>query len=90
MDFMSGGIENQQNIAINLLGELFFHLRKERKFLESKARFYAAEITLALEYLHSHGIIYRDLKPENILIGEDGHIKIADFNLSKQGLRGTF
>lgn len=74
MDFMSGG-------------ELFFHLRKERKFLESKARFYAAEITLALEYLHSHGIVYRDLKPENILIGEDGHIKIADFNLSKQGLR---
>jgi len=73
MDFMSGG-------------ELFFHLRREKKFLESKTRFYAAEIILALEHLHSVGIIYRDLKPENILIGADGHIKIADFGLSKQGI----
>lgn len=46
--------------------------------------FYAAEIILALEYLHSKKILYRDLKPENILIHRDGHIKLADFGLSKR------
>jgi len=44
-------------------------------------RFYAAEIVLGIEYLHSHGIVHRDLKPDNILIGNNGHIKLADFGL---------
>ncbi|KAL2523497.1 Serine/threonine-protein kinase WAG2 [Abeliophyllum distichum] len=44
-------------------------------------RFYAAEVLLALEYLHAQGIVYRDLKPENILIREDGHIMLTDFDL---------
>jgi serine/threonine protein kinase len=51
-----------------------------------RARFYAAECLLALEHLHSMGVIYRDLKPENILLGADGHIKLTDFGLSKLGL----
>lgn len=44
----------------------------------------AAEIILALEYLHSKGFVYRDLKPENVLICDAGHVKITDFGLSKQ------
>jgi len=46
-----------------------------------------AEITLALEYLHSKGVIYRDVKPENILIDSQGHVRLTDFGLSKGGLR---
>lgn len=48
-------------------GELFHHLQREQKFDEERARFYAAELLLALEHLHSLNIVYRDLKPENIL-----------------------
>lgn len=51
-------------------------------FSEQAARFYVAEILLALEYLHMLGIVYRDLKPENILVREDGHIMLTDFDLS--------
>ncbi|XP_018515275.2 serine/threonine-protein kinase KIPK1 isoform X1 [Brassica rapa] len=53
-----------------------------RCFPEPAARFYVAEILLALEYLHMLGVIYRDLKPENILVREDGHIMLTDFDLS--------
>ncbi|CAA7019156.1 unnamed protein product [Microthlaspi erraticum] len=53
-----------------------------RCFPEPAARFYLAEILLALEYLHMLGVIYRDLKPENILVREDGHIMLTDFDLS--------
>jgi len=67
-------------------GELFFHLQRERYFPEPRARFYAAEITSALGYLHSEGIIYRDLKPENILLDFKGHVVLTDFGLSKEGL----
>ena len=69
-------------------GELFFHLQKERYFSESRARFYAAEITSALGYLHSEKIVYRDLKPENILLDAEGHIVLTDFGLCKDGLSG--
>ena len=65
-------------------GSLFFHLNKHRRFTENEVRFYAAEIILALEYLHSYDIIYRDLKPENILLAKDGHIKLSDFGLAKK------
>lgn len=70
-------------------GELFFHLQREKYFSEPRARFYAAEITCALGYLHSQGIVYRDLKPENILLDSDGHIVLTDFGLCKDGLRDT-
>lgn len=53
-----------------------------RCFSEPAARFYVAEVLLALEYLHMLGVIYRDLKPENILVREDGHIMLTDFDLS--------
>jgi len=65
-------------------GELFFHLKHEGKFSESRVKFYTAEISLALAHLHKLGIVYRDLKPENILLDCDGHIVITDFGLSKQ------
>lgn len=67
-------------------GELFFHLQKLKKLDENDALFYFAEILLALEYIHKSDIIYRDLKPENILLDVDGHIKLIDFGLAKQGL----
>ncbi|ONK56809.1 uncharacterized protein A4U43_C10F13230 [Asparagus officinalis] len=51
-------------------------------FPEQAARFYVAEVLLALEYLHMLGVIYRDLKPENVLVREDGHIMLSDFDLS--------
>lgn len=65
-------------------GELFFHLSRERIFSEERTRFYGAEITLALGYLHSQNVVYRDLKLENLLLDKDGHIKIADFGLCKE------
>ena len=63
-------------------GELFEHLRSVGKFQEDKAKFYAKEILVSLEYLHSLGLVYRDLKPENILLDEEGHVKITDFGFS--------
>jgi serine/threonine protein kinase SCH9 len=67
-------------------GELFYHLQLSGKFKENRAKFYMAECVLALEYLHSKGVVYRDAKPENILIDSDGHIKLTDFGLSKGDL----
>ena len=73
MDFLNGG-------------EMFTHLRKKVKFSEKRARFYCAELILALKCLHDNKVLYRDLKPENIILGNDGHIKITDFGLSKMNI----
>jgi serine/threonine protein kinase len=70
-------------------GELFFWLKKDRKFSETRARLYTAELTVALEAIHCHDIIYRDLKPENILLDLEGHLRITDFGLSKDGISGS-
>ncbi|XP_064413320.1 ribosomal protein S6 kinase alpha-3 isoform X4 [Latimeria chalumnae] len=67
-------------------GDLFTRLSKEVMFTEEDVKFYLAELALALDHLHSLGIIYRDLKPENILLDEDGHIKLTDFGLSKESI----
>lgn len=67
-------------------GELFHYLSTTGRFSEARARLYAAEITLAIGHVHSLNIIYRDLKPENLLLDADGHIRVADFGLSKENV----
>jgi len=67
-------------------GELFFHLSRLKFFSESIARFYVAEVVLAIDYLHSKNIVYRDLKPENILLDADGHVQLVDFGLAKENI----
>jgi len=67
-------------------GELFFHLGKVGRFPEERSKFYAAQITLALEYVHKMDVIYRDLKPENVLLDQHGNVRLTDFGLSKEGV----
>ena len=67
-------------------GELFWHLQKEGRFDEKRAKFYIAELILAIQHLHQNDIVYRDLKPENILLDANGHIALCDFGLSKANL----
>jgi len=71
-------------------GELFSHLRKAGKFPPDVSKFYAAEIVLAFEYLHSKDIVYRDLKPENLLLDSRGHVRITDFGFAKRVTDRTF
>jgi serine/threonine protein kinase len=77
LDFLSGG-------------ELFFHLSKEAKFDEWRAKFYTAEIGLALGHLHDLDIIYRDLKPENAVLDREGHVCLTDFGLAKTNVQGAY
>jgi protein kinase X len=70
-------------------GEMFKYLRDEGQFSVPRTRIYAAEIFLALEYLHRNNIIYRDLKPENLLITQSGHMIVTDFGFAKVLKPGT-
>lgn len=70
MDYMRGG-------------ELFFHLKEAKKLSEDRAKFYAAQIALALGHLHSQNVVYRDLKPENILMDDLGNVHLTDFGMAK-------
>ena len=70
-------------------GDLSKHLYFEKKFEESRAKFYICEIILALENLHKRNIIFRDLKPDNVVLDSDGHCKLTDFGLSKEGVYGN-
>ena len=76
MDFLRGG-------------DLFTRLQNEVMFTEADVQFYLAELAMALDHIHSLGIVYRDLKPENILLNADGHIVVTDFGLSKVGCQGV-
>lgn len=66
-------------------GDLSSVLQEQGRLREDAARFYIAEVTLALEYLHDHGIIHRDLKPDNMLLDGEGHLKLTDFGLADYG-----
>lgn len=74
LDFLSGG-------------ELFYHLQKVGSFDEWRAKFYTAQIGLAIGHLHSLDIIYRDLKPENAVLDKDGNVCLTDFGLAKVNVR---
>ncbi|KAJ2846024.1 cAMP-dependent protein kinase catalytic subunit [Coemansia erecta] len=81
-------MQNERNLYMLMEyvpgGELFSHLRRAGRFPDDVARFYAAEIVLALDYLHSMKIIWRDTKPENILLDAHGHVKLTDFGFAKR------
>ncbi|EMD33910.1 hypothetical protein CERSUDRAFT_117440 [Gelatoporia subvermispora B] len=69
-------------LDLMLGGDLRFHLERKGRLPEETVRFWVAELSLALEYLHKQHIIHRDLKPDNILLDAMGHAHITDFNVA--------
>lgn len=69
-------------LDLMLGGDLRFHMLRDYTFSEETIRFYAAQLSSALIYLHQHRIIHRDIKPDNILLDEDGHAHLTDFNVA--------
>ena len=80
---------NQDNTWLFILldyingGELFTYMKTEDKFDSATTRFYASQVVLMFEYLHSKDIVYRDLKPENLLVNTNGYLKLVDFGFAK-------
>jgi len=73
-------------LELSLGGELFNYLKscEKHRMPEDHARFYCGGVVLAIEYLHSHNIVYRDLKPENVVLSSNGYIKMIDFGFAKK------
>uniref|UniRef100_A0A8C4DWQ2 non-specific serine/threonine protein kinase n=1 Tax=Dicentrarchus labrax TaxID=13489 RepID=A0A8C4DWQ2_DICLA len=87
LDFLRGGdLFTRLSKEVTPLHQWFHSSCASVMFTEEDVKFYLAELALALDHLHSLGIIYRDLKPENILLDEEGHIKLTDFGLSKESI----
>ena len=64
-------------------GDLRYHICKHRKFTEQQTKFFAANIILALEYLHNNSIIHRDIKPENLVFDDKGYLRVTDFGIAR-------
>jgi len=76
-------------------GDLYYHLTRMKNsrfkhFSEEATQFYVAELILAIDHLHQQGIVYRDLKLENVMLDEEGHVKLVDFGLSKEGVSAAY
>ncbi|KAJ3207761.1 Serine/threonine kinase [Dinochytrium kinnereticum] len=67
-------------------GDLMCHIQEKKRFSQNRAKFYACEVLLAIEYFHKNNIIYRDLKLDNILMCPDGHLKVADYGICKENM----
>eukprot|EP01136_Pigoraptor_vietnamica_P004094 Opistho-1_new@34091 len=85
---MAGAFQDERSLYLVLEfvigGELFTVLKMSHRFPEAMARFYVAEVSLALGYLHSMDIVYRDLKPENVLLDSRGHVKLTDYGFARR------
>lgn len=97
MDFVPGGelfslLRRAKASPVSVLVDTVLYAMDLRfqRFPEQVAKFYAAEVAIALNYLHRFDIVYRDLKLENILLSADGHIKIADFGFAKRCSTSTW
>ena len=83
-----GAFQDEKNLYLMMEyiigGEFFSHLRKAGRFPNDTSKYYASQIALVFEYLHSLMILYRDLKPENLLLDKIGHCKVTDFGFAKR------
>ncbi|RXN10431.1 calcium calmodulin-dependent kinase kinase 1 isoform X1 [Labeo rohita] len=77
-------VEYSVNLQSPLVTSPVMEVPSDSPFSEEQARHYFRDIVLGIEYLHYQKIVHRDIKPSNLLLGDDGHVKIADFGVSNQ------